>query len=183
MKIQFEKTPFAGLLILTPESFADSRGRFSETYREDALAAALGRSPGFVQDNESVSKAGVFRGLHFQVPPHAQAKLVRVSRGRVIDYCVDLREKEPTFGQVFSAELSAENRCQLYIPGGFAHGFLVLEDDTIFSYKCTEYYRPESDRCLSVFDAGPGIALPHPSPSLSDKDRNGGSLADFRGVF
>jgi len=126
--------------ILLPEVHNDSRGCFSETYRQDKLNAALGYEVNFVQDNESFSTKGVLRGLHYQTGIYAQAKLIRVIQGRVLDVVVDLRKDSATFSKHFSVELSAENKTQLFVPRGFAHGFIVLSDTAIFSYKCDNFY-------------------------------------------
>ena len=136
------KTPLEGLLIVKPDVFEDDRGYFFESYNRNAFLAQ-GIAVDFVQDNESRSKKGVLRGLHFQNPPHAQGKLVRVMRGSVLDVAVDIRKKSPTYGKWSSIMLSGQNKWMYWIPAGFAHGFLTLEDDTIFFYKCTQGYNKE----------------------------------------
>ena len=128
-----------GLLLFEPRIFEDERGAFFESFRQDLFEEAAGRHT-FVQDNQSTSAAGVIRGLHYQEPPFAQGKLVRVVRGAVLDVAVDIRKHSPTFGKHVAVELSAQNRLQLWIPPGFAHGFAVLEEGTVFAYKCTAYY-------------------------------------------
>lgn len=158
--------------LIEPERFADSRGYFSETYRRDLLAAS-GINVEFIQDNESLSnKIWTIRGLHFQAPPHAQAKLVRVAAGKIFDAAVDIRAGSPTFGQCVSAELSAENGKQLFIPEGFAHGFCALEDDTVVAYKASAYYAPTHDFGLCWND--PDLNIPWPvdpgDAILSDRD-------------
>ncbi len=174
-----------GLLLFEPRVFEDDRGSFMESFREDKFQELSGLNTRFVQDNESVSKAHVLRGLHFQIPTKAQAKLVRVSQGSVLDVAVDLRKGSPTFGQHCSVLLSAENRRQFYIPEGFAHGFLSLEDDTIFSYKCSDYYSQEHERSLLWNDEHLGIDWNVKSDLvlLSEKDKTAPSFADFESPF
>lgn len=144
--MNIEHTFIDGLLVIRPNVFADSRGYFLESYNKKTLETVL--DVNFVQDNESASQKGVLRGLHFQNPPYAQGKLVRVIKGRVLDVVVDLRKGSKTFGQHYKQVLSGEHKEQLYIPEGFAHGFLVLEDHTIFSYKCTDYYNRDAEGSL-----------------------------------
>jgi len=168
-----------GVLEIVPKKFGDARGFFSETYNRDALAAH-GVSLAFVQDNHSFSAAaGVLRGLHYQLPPKAQAKLVRVVRGRIYDVAVDIRKGSPSFGKWVSCVLSAEAWNQLLVPVGFAHGFLTLEPETEVIYKVTEGYSPAHDRGIRYDD--PEIAVDWPldgiSPILSDKDARAPSLA------
>ena len=138
------KTPIEGLLVIEPQVFKDARGYFVETYNEERYRAA-GIDAQFVQDNQSCSSYGVVRGLHFQRPPYTQAKLVCCTVGRVLDVAVDLRKDSPTYGQWFGVELSEENKRQFYIPRGFAHGFSVLSNQAIFTYKCDNLYHPEAD--------------------------------------
>jgi dTDP-4-dehydrorhamnose 3,5-epimerase len=170
---------------ITPPKFEDSRGYFSEVYSARTLAAH-GLDAIFVQDNHSLSRvSGVVRGLHFQKPPHAQGKLVRVVRGAIFDVAVDIRHGSPTFGQHVHAVLSAENWQQLWVPPGFAHGFCTLEPDTEVIYKVTETYAPECDRGILWNDPALGIAWPI-SPEnaiLSDKDRQYPPLADAEPCF
>ena len=132
------------LLLIQPRVFEDHRGHFFESYRQDALRQ-FGVDPLFVQDNQSLSNKGILRGLHFQRAPHDQGKMVRVITGAVLDVAVDIRKKSPTYGRYVARELSAENKEMLYIPPGFAHGFVTLRDNTVFLYKCTNYYNPESE--------------------------------------
>lgn len=141
----FKPTPLKDLYICEPKVYPDDRGYFFESYNENVFNAA-GLSYTFVQDNESKSSRGVLRGLHYQVEPMAQAKLVRVIAGEVFDVAVDLRQSSPTFGQWYGATLSADNKMQMLVPSGFAHGFLVMADDTIFSYKCDTFYSKEHER-------------------------------------
>ena len=176
-----EQTSMDGLLLITPNVFGDQRGYFLESYNKKALEQVL--SATFVQDNESSSLKGVLRGLHFQNPPNAQAKLVRVIKGRVLDVVVDLRKGSTTFGQHYKKVLCDEHKEQLYIPAGFAHGFLVLEDHTIFSYKCTSYYHPESEASLLWNDTSLGIDWQIENPIISEKDRNAMKFEDFNSPF
>jgi dTDP-4-dehydrorhamnose 3,5-epimerase len=171
--------------LLKPKRFGDERGWFSETYNQ-RRELGLGIDVVFRQDNHSLSRpVGVLRGLHFQAPPHAQVKLVRCVRGRIWDVAVDIRDGSPTFGRWVSAELSAENGCQLYIPAGFAHGFVTLEPETEVEYKVNAYYDRDSEGGLIWND--PTLALPWPlppgGPILSDKDVLLPSLADFESPF
>lgn len=178
-----EQTPFKQLLVLKPDIFTDERGSFVESFNEAKFRIETGMNLTFVQDNESVSKKNVLRGLHFQVPPKSQAKLVRVARGAVLDVVVDLRITEPTYGQSFQIVLSEENKSQLFIPEGFAHGFLVLEDQTIFSYKCSNYYSKDYDRSMLWCDEQLNINWGVADPIVSEKDKNAQRLADFESPF
>ena len=168
-------TPLAipDVFLIEPKVFGDARGFFLESFRQDLFNAATGTKYEFIQDNHSRSSKGVLRGLHYQLPPHAQGKLVRVTSGAVFDVAVDIRRSSPTFGHWVGAELTAENHHQLWIPPGFAHGFLVLSDTADFVYKTTGYYAPESDRGLLWNDADIGIAWPQLDVafSLSEKDQ------------
>lgn len=155
--MQFIKSDIPDVLIIEPKVHGDERGYFVETFRADTLEAFLGYKINFTQDNESKSSRGVLRGLHYQLAPFAQTKLVRVIQGRVLDVAVDIRRGSPTFGQHVAVELSAENKKQLLVPRGFAHGFVVLEDDTIFAYKVDNYYSPECDRGIAFDDASLNI--------------------------
>jgi dTDP-4-dehydrorhamnose 3,5-epimerase len=171
MPFTFTKVPIEGLVIIEPRAFPDERGFFMESYKQSDFEKAGIVGP-FVQDNHSRSKRGVLRGLHFQRPPYAQGKLVRVSLGRAWDVAVDLRGGSPTFGKYFALELSESNRLMLWIPAGFAHGFLALEDDTELQYKCTAEYNAASDGGLRWNDpdiaiAWPDIGIP---PLVSAKD-------------
>ena len=144
--MKFIKTKLDGVIICQPQIYADEPGYFVETFRLDLLEKFTNCKWNFVQDNESCSQKGVLRGLHFQLPPHAQSKLVRVVRGRVLDVAVDIRRNSATFGEFVAVELSGENKRQILLPKGFAHGFLVLENDTVFAYKVDEFYSKECDR-------------------------------------
>lgn len=168
-----EHTPLEGLWLLQPKVFRDERGHFLESFNRRTFEKATGIRADLVQDNESLSHAGVLRGLHYQAPPHAQAKLVRVSSGSVLDVCVDIRPASPTFGRHFKVVLDARDMRMLYIPEGFAHGFLTLENGTIFTYKCSAYYDPASERTLLWNDPQLAIDWDIAAPVLSAKDRAG----------
>ena len=165
------KTGIEGVVIIEPKVFGDERGYFFESFSQREFEAKVGKV-NFVQDNESRSCFGVLRGLHFQAPPFAQAKLVRCVRGKVLDVAVDIRKGSPTYGRHVAVELSGENKRQLFIPRGFAHGFIVLEDDTLFSYKCDNFYCRESERGMRYDDPALGIRWPWPGRDylLSEKD-------------
>ena len=168
------KTEIPDVLILEPKVFGDARGFFFESYNEREFRAAIGRDVHFVQDNHSRSSRGVLRGLHYQLPPAAQGKLVRCVVGEVLDVAVDLRKSSPTFGRWVGVHLSAENRRQVWIPPGFAHGFLVLSETAEFLYKTTDYYSPEYERCVLWNDPDLAIAWPlEIEPALSSKDQAG----------
>jgi len=160
------------ILMITPTIHGDNRGYFAESYRQDLLDNFLGYRVNFVQDNESKSSKGVLRGLHYQIPPSAQAKLVRVIQGSVLDVAVDIRKSSSTFGQHVALELSSDNKRQLFIPRGFAHGFVVLSESAIFSYKVDNYYHPELERGIAFNDKELSIdwALESNMLKLSDKD-------------
>jgi dTDP-4-dehydrorhamnose 3,5-epimerase len=175
--MKIEKTFIKDLLVLSPTIFTDKRGYFLESYNKKNLEYILDID--FVQDNESSSQKGVLRGLHFQKPPFTQAKLVRVINGSVLDIVVDLRKDSETYGQYFKHILSAKNKQQLFIPEGFAHGFLVLEDNTIFSYKCSKYYNKESEVSLLWNDATINIDWEIKNPIISEKDKNAQAFVDF----
>ncbi len=181
-----ESTPLHDLLLLHPVVHGDHRGYFTETYNQKT-AASLDLPFSWVQDNESLSMRGTFRGLHFQKPPFSQAKLIRVVRGAILDIVVDLRESSATYGKSFSVELSQTNHLQLLVPRGFAHGFLVLADDTIVNYKCDNFFNKESEGGLSVFDATVTAVWPKTFDRndliLSEKDKHYGNLNSLRGIF
>lgn len=178
------KTDIQGVVIVEPKVFGDHRGYFFESFSEKDFAEAVGEVK-FVQDNESKSSYGVLRGLHFQKPPHAQAKLVRVVKGRVLDVAVDLRKGSPTFGKHVAVELTEEDHRQLFIPRGFAHGFVVLSDEAVFQYKCDNYYAPQSEGSVLWNDPDIGIewGIPSEDVMLSEKDRNAPLLKDLGDVF
>lgn len=175
------KTDIEGLVVIEPKVFGDSRGYFFESYNSKAFDEAVGDVT-FVQDNESMSSYGVVRGLHYQKPPHAQAKLVRVVKGKVLDVAVDLRKDSPTFGRHVAVELSEDNHRQLFIPRGFAHGFSVLSDEAVFQYKCDNYYAPHSEGAIAWDD--PDLAIDWRIPAemaiLSEKDRNHPMFKDIK---
>lgn len=177
-----EKTFIEGLLVLKPKVFEDPRGYFFESFNQKALEEA-GLNENFVQDNQSLSQKGVLRGLHLQKPPHAQGKLVRVIKGAVLDVAVDIRKASPTYGKYFSIELNEHNKTMFWIPAGFAHGFLTLEDNTIFHYKCTNYYHKESEASVLWNDKSINVNWNISDPLLSEKDLTGTPLADFVSPF
>lgn len=183
--MQFTRTKIHDVVIIEPKVHGDHRGYFVETYRADKLEEFLGFKLNFGQDNESKSSKGVLRGLHYQLPPHAQTKLVRVIQGRVLDVAVDIRKNSPTFGQHVSIELSADNKKQLLVPRGFAHGFVVLEDDTIFAYKVDNYYSPECDRGIAFDDKNLNIdwILKKEELKLSEKDTKQPKLNETNDLF
>ena len=150
--MNFIRTEIEDVIIIEPKVHGDERGYFVETFREDKLEDFLGYKIHFYQDNESKSSKGVLRGLHYQLAPFSQTKLVRVIQGSVLDVAVDIRKGSPTFGKHIAVELSSENKKQILVPRGFAHGFVVLEDDTIFAYKVDNYYSPECDRGIAFDD-------------------------------
>jgi len=160
------------VILIEPEVHGDERGYFIETYRQDKLEEIIGYKVEFVQDNESKSSRGVLRGLHFQMPPYAQSKLVRVIEGDVLDVVVDLRHGSPTYGRHVAAILNDKNKRQLFVPRGFAHGFVVLSDTAVFAYKVDNYYSPENDRGLAFDDASLLIdwGLPKNQLMVSEKD-------------
>ena len=178
------KTNIEGALIIEPRVFEDARGYFFESFSQREFDAKVGPVR-FVQDNESKSSYGVMRGLHFQVPPFAQSKLVRCVRGRVLDVVVDIRRGSPTYGQHVAVELSEDNHRQFFIPRGFAHGFAVLSEEAVFQYKCDEYYHPESEGGISILDSSLGIDwhIPAEHVILSEKDTKHLLLRDFVSPF
>ncbi|MCC6206963.1 MAG: dTDP-4-dehydrorhamnose 3,5-epimerase [Gammaproteobacteria bacterium] len=176
--MQAERLAISDLVMFTPRVFTDARGFFFESFHQQHFTEATGVSPEFVQDNHSRSVKGVLRGLHYQLPPMAQGKLVRVIQGEIYDVAVDLRRASPTFGRWAGALLSADNRRQLWIPEGFAHGFITLSDSSEVLYKATRYYAPELERCIAWDDTDLAIDWQYPgAPELSAKDRQG---APFR---
>lgn len=183
--MNFTRTAIEDVVICEPTVHGDDRGYFVETFREDRLFDFLGYKIGFCQDNESKSSYGVIRGLHYQLAPYAQTKLVRVIQGRVLDVAVDIRKGSPTFGKHVAVELSAENKKQLLVPRGFAHGFVVLEDDTIFAYKVDSYYSPECDRGIAFDDSDIAIdwQVPNSDLRLSTKDKVQPKLSQAKDLF
>ena len=178
------KTSIEGLVIIRPRIFSDSRGYFFESYSQRDFEKEIGDIH-FVQDNESKSSYGVLRGLHFQKPPYAQSKLVRVIKGTVLDVAVDIRKGSPTYGKWEAVELSEDNKLQLFIPRGFAHGFSVLSKEALFQYKCDNFYHPEAEGAIAWDDPQLNIAwqLPKDSIILSAKDMKHPSLAELDSPF
>lgn len=168
--MEFVKTEFDGLVIINPKVFKDDRGYFFESYNKNVFENNQ-INVSFVQDNQSKSDKNVLRGLHFQNPPFAQGKLVQVIKGAVLDVVVDIRKNSLTYGKSFKIELTEENKTMLYIPSGFAHGFLTLQNETIFSYKCTNFYNKESERSLLWNDKTLNIEWGVTNPILSEKDK------------
>jgi len=183
--MNFIRTAIEDVVICEPTVHGDERGYFVETFRADKLEAFLGFKIDFCQDNESKSSRGVLRGLHYQLAPFAQTKLVRVIQGSVLDVAVDIRKGSPTFGKHVAVELSAENKRQLLVPRGFAHAFVVLEDDTVFAYKVDNYYSPECDRGISYSDEKLSIEWPIALEELklSEKDTKQPNLHETDDVF
>lgn len=180
--MKFESTPIKGLLVVTPAVFTDNRGSFMETFNSTVFAQ-YGLPVEMMQDNQSVSGKHVLRGLHFQKPPYAQGKLVRVVSGAALDVAVDLRRNSPTYGKWHSVLLTGENKTMFWIPEGFAHGFLSLEDNTIFSYKCTNVYHQESEGSLNWADPDLGIRWGVENPVLSEKDHTAPFFKNFVSPF
>ena len=176
------KTPLKDLLIVQPKIFEDARGYFFESYSKKLFSDA-GINAEFVQDNQSQSQKNVLRGLHFQNPPHAQGKLVRVLKGAVLDVALDIRKNSETYGKHFYIRLDEKNKTMLFIPPGFAHGFLTLEDDTIFFYKCTNFYNKESEDTILWNDADLAIEWGIKNPVLSEKDKHGKNFKNFISKF
>ena len=176
-------TGIKDLIIIEPNVFGDDRGYFFETYNTQSWESITDKTPNFVQDNESLSHKGVLRGLHFQNPPYAQGKLVRVIKGAVLDVVVDIRKKSPTYGQWNSIVLSEENKTMFWVPPGFAHGFLTLENNTIFSYKCTQFYNKESEGSILWNDPILNIDWEIDEPILSEKDKIAPEFKNFISQF
>jgi dTDP-4-dehydrorhamnose 3,5-epimerase len=181
----FIRTAIPDVVICEPTVHGDERGYFVETFRMDKFQEFLGYKINFCQDNESKSSYGVLRGLHYQLPPFAQTKLVRVIQGKVLDVAVDIRKGSPTFGKHVAVELSSENKRQMFIPRGFAHGFIVLEDETIFAYKVDNFYSPECDHGIAFDDPAIGIdwIVKHEKLNLSAKDITQPKLSDTNDLF
>ena len=179
------KTEIEGLLILEPKIFGDSRGYFYESYNKQRFEEVTGLNINFVQDNQSKSCYGVLRGLHFQKPPYAQSKLVRCVKGQILDISVDIRKSSPTFGKYVAVELSEDNHRQLFIPHGFAHGFVVLSEEAIFQYKCDNFYHKESEGAIAWNDPEINIdwTIPFEDVILSDKDKVNPLLKDAEWLF
>ena len=180
--MKIHSTPISGLLIIQPTVFEDTRGYFFESFNKKQFVEA-GINLDFVQDNQSLSQAGVLRGLHFQHPPHEQGKLVRVIKGAVLDVAVDIRKGSDTYGKSFSIELNENNKTLFWIPPGFAHGFLTTENNTIFSYKCTGFYNKQAEDCILWNDSELAIQWGINNPTLSDKDKEGKIFKTFTSPF
>lgn len=178
-------TEIDGVLIIEPKIWGDDRGYFFESYSARDFAARTGLDITFVQDNESKSRYGVLRGLHFQYPPYTQSKLVRVINGCVLDVAVDIRKGSPTYGQHVVVELTEENHRQFFVPKGMAHGFVVLSEEAVFQYKCDEFYHPEAEGAISWDDKELNIQWPIPAVDvvLSEKDKHHPLLMDFDSPF
>lgn len=178
------KTAIEGVVIIEPQVFKDARGYFFESFSQREFDEKV-RPIKFVQDNESMSSYGVMRGLHFQAPPFAQSKLVRCVKGRVLDVAVDIRKGSPTYGQHVAVELTEENHRQLFIPRGFAHGFVVLSETALFQYKCDNFYAPQADGGVSITDTTLGIDwhIPIENAILSEKDLKNPSFNNFNSPF
>ena len=183
--MKFTPQSIKDVVLIEPDIHGDDRGYLIETFRQDLFEEAVGYKVNFLQDNESKSLKGVLRGLHYQLLPFTQAKLVRVIEGSVLDVAVDIRKSSPTFGQHFSIELNAQNKYQLFIPHGFAHGFVVLSDSANFFYKVDNYYAPQHDRGIAFDDSDLAIdwQLPISLLQLSDKDKNHPTLANTKDLF
>lgn len=183
--MEVAKTAIDGVFIIEPRVFGDERGYFFESFNAREFAEKTGVEVAFVQDNESMSRYGVLRGLHFQRPPYAQAKLVRVVKGCVLDVAVDIRRGSPTYGHYVAAELTGENHRQFFVPKGFAHGFSVLSSEAVFQYKCDAFYAPQSEGALAWDD--PDLAIDWRLPAgrvlLSEKDRHHPCFKDFESPF
>lgn len=179
------KTELDGVLILEPKVFGDHRGYFFESYNKERFAQETGMEIDWVQDNESKSSYGVLRGLHFQKGPHAQSKLVRVVKGKVLDVAVDIRKGSPTFGKYVAVELTEDNHRQVFIPRGFAHGFVVLSQEVIFQYKCDNLYAPQSEGAIAWDDPEIGIdwGIPAQDIILSEKDMHHPKLSEAQDLF
>ena len=179
------KTNIEGVFIIEPRVFGDSRGYFFESFNAREFKEKTGLDFNIVQDNESMSTYGVMRGLHFQRPPFTQSKLVRCVRGKVLDVAVDIRKGSPTYGQHVAVELTEDNHRQVFIPKGFAHGFVVLSQTAVFQYKCDNFYAPQADGGVSILDESLGIdwRIPTDKALLSDKDTRHPLLKDFETPF
>ena len=183
--IEVVKTEIPGVLIIEPKVFGDDRGYFMESFNAREFTEKTGIDITFVQDNESKSRFGVLRGLHFQLPPYTQSKLVRVVKGKVLDVAVDIRKGSSTYGKYVTCEMTEENKRQFFVPKGFAHGFCVLSDEAVFQYKCDDFYHPEAEGAIAWDD--PDIAIQWPVEAenviLSEKDKHHPNLKDFESPF
>lgn len=183
--MEIYKTGIEGVLIIEPKVFSDNRGYFFESFNAKEFAEKTGVDLVFVQDNESKSKYGVLRGMHFQQPPYTQSKLVRVVKGKVLDVVVDIRKGSPTYGKYEMCELTEDNHRQFYVPKGMAHGFCVLSDEAIFQYKCDDFYHPEAEGAIAWNDLNLAIEWPIAKEDmiLSEKDKHHPLLKDFESPF
>jgi dTDP-4-dehydrorhamnose 3,5-epimerase len=181
--LEIVKNPIEGLIVIKPTVFKDDRGYFYESFNQHSFEKVIGRKLDFVQDNQSLSQKNVLRGLHFQQQPYAQAKLVRVIQGAVLDVAVDIRKNSATYGQHFKCELTAENHLQMFIPEGFAHGFLTLQPNTLFLYKCSNFYHKSSEGCLKWNDPDLNINWGIENPLVSEKDNQGDFFKQFSKPF
>ncbi len=183
--MEVKKTDIEGVLIVEPKVWGDDRGYFFESFNAREFAEKTGLKITFVQDNESKSRYGVLRGLHFQLPPYTQSKLVRCVKGRVLDIAVDIRKGSPTYGKWVSCELTEDNHRQFFVPKGMAHGFCVLSEEAVFQYKCDDFYHPEAEGGIAWDD--PDIAVQWPIPaediSLSERDEHHPSFKEFDSPF
>ena len=178
----YKETEIPGVWIIEPKVYADERGYFFEAYKEKEFEEKMGRVH-FMQDNESCSASGVLRGLHYQLEPYSQSKLVRVIQGKVLDVAIDIRKGSPTFGKYIAVELTGENKRQLFIPKGFAHGFYVMSERAVFTYKVDNPYNPQFERCIRFDDPSICIDWPINKIVISDKDRNAPLLCDAENNF
>jgi len=181
--LKINSTNIKGVYLIEPKVFKDNRGVFFESFNKEIFQKNIAPNINFVQDNKSSSSKGVLRGLHFQKPPHAQAKLVSVIKGAVLDVVVDIRKESRTFGKYIMEELSEYNNRQIFLPKGMAHGFLTIEDNTIFSYKCSDFYHKESEDSIVWNDSTLNIKWPNPNPILSKKDENAKKFSSFVSPF
>ena len=181
--MKIEKTNIDGLLVIEPKVFGDERGYFFESFNAQKFEELTGVKTEFVQDNQSKSSVNVLRGLHFQNPPYAQDKLVRVVQGAVLDVVVDIRKDSPTYGESFKVVLDSIEHKMLWIPKGMAHGFVSIEENTVFTYKCTAYYHPESEECILWSDKDLAIDWNVTDPIISEKDKLGISFSEFKSNF
>ncbi len=183
--MEVKKTDIEGVLIVEPKVWGDDRGYFFESFNARDFAEKTGLNITFVQDNESKSRYGVLRGLHFQLPPYTQSKLVRCVKGRVLDIAVDIRKGSPTYGKWVSCELTEDNHRQFFVPKGMAHGFCVLSEEAVFQYKCDDFYHPEAEGGIAWDD--PDIAVQWPLPSedisLSERDKHHPNFKEFISPF
>ncbi len=180
--MEFIKTPIEGLSIIKPKVFEDERGHFYESYNKAVIDSNF-LDVTFLQDNQSLSQKNVLRGLHFQNPPFGQVKLIRVIKGAVLDVVVDVRKKSPTYGKHYKIEINEHNKLMVWIPEGFAHGFLTLEDNTIFQYKCSNIYNKASECCISWNDPDLNINWEVSNPIISDKDKQGIAFKNYASLF